>query len=127
MIAEIFYFFLKSITSLTQPRKPRSETLIFKKEFCEQYSSSQHTSDFEILNTYINQKILVNLPNRGKFLDIACGPGYLLIELAKQRPGVFWSGIDVSPEMLIIARKNIDKEKVSNIQLVGLSQFKIFL
>ncbi|MBN8537620.1 MAG: class I SAM-dependent methyltransferase [Deltaproteobacteria bacterium] len=117
MIAEVFHFFIESRKSWIQPRKPRTQTSIYEKEFCERYSSSQKTSDFEILNAFIHEKIKVNIPNQGKFLDVACGPGCLLLEMAKMYPEVSFYGIDASQEMLNIARRDLEREKVANIRL----------
>jgi ubiquinone/menaquinone biosynthesis C-methylase UbiE len=41
---------------------------------------------------------------RGEAIDLGCGPGYLVVELARQAPGLHVTGVDLSDEMLIEAR-----------------------
>jgi ubiquinone/menaquinone biosynthesis C-methylase UbiE len=117
MFDDCYYFFRESLTTWTRPRRPRSKTNIFDKRFCQQYSNSQNHSDFKILSEYIFQKVLTNIPAQGAVLDISCGPGYLLRELAMERPGVSFFGLDISPEMLNLAKESIEKHKIENIQL----------
>jgi ubiquinone/menaquinone biosynthesis C-methylase UbiE len=47
--------------------------------------------------------------NSGKILDIGTGPGFLPIEVAKILPGVEVVGIDLSKDMVEMARKNAAK------------------
>ncbi len=47
-----------------------------------------------------------------KILDIGCGTGYSLLWLSKQVKWVQLFGVDLSPEMLRIARAKLQKEKV---------------
>ncbi|MBN1762169.1 MAG: class I SAM-dependent methyltransferase [Methanomicrobia archaeon] len=50
----------------------------------------------------------------GRILDIGTGPGYLLIEIAARAPGLELDGIDLSPAMVKIARKNAAKKGVAD-------------
>lgn len=50
----------------------------------------------------------------GNILDIGTGPGYLLIEIAKRAPETRLTGIDVSAEMVEIARQNALKSHVAD-------------
>lgn len=43
--------------------------------------------------------------DKGKLLDIACGPGHLLVALAKLSPEVQLYGMDISPNILDACRK----------------------
>jgi len=47
---------------------------------------------------------------QGKVLDVGTGPGYLPIEIARSIEGVEVVGVDVSKDMIRIARKNARKE-----------------
>ncbi len=56
-------------------------------------------------------RLTEELPAGGRILEVAPGPGYLAVELAKQdRYQV--SGLDVSETFVEIARKNAEKAKV---------------
>ncbi len=62
---------------------------------------------FGFLETIINFA-----PEKGLFLDIGTGTGHLAIELAKLCPQVSIVAIDLSENMLTVARENAEKEGV---------------
>jgi ubiquinone/menaquinone biosynthesis C-methylase UbiE len=53
-----------------------------------------------------------------RMLDLACGAGGFIIELAKRRPHLQITGVDFHPEMLRQGRRDADDAKVSNIQFI---------
>jgi ubiquinone/menaquinone biosynthesis C-methylase UbiE len=50
---------------------------------------------------------------QGRILDVGTGPGYLPIEIARSIPGVEVVGIDVSSDMVEMARKNAERAGLS--------------
>ena len=50
----------------------------------------------------------------GRVLDVGTGPGYLPLEIAARAPGLELEGIDLSPAMVKIARKNAAKKGVAD-------------
>jgi ubiquinone/menaquinone biosynthesis C-methylase UbiE len=56
----------------------------------------------------VDDLIDANLPAGAVVLDVGTGPGRLLIELARRRPDLQLIGIDPSPHMLALARKNLN-------------------
>jgi len=63
------------------------------------------------------KRIASDIKNRGisgKILDIGTGPGRLPIEISKQVKNAKLFGIDMSPDMIKIARRNADKAGVGN-------------
>lgn len=42
---------------------------------------------------------------RGSVLDVGCGPGTLALELARQAPGLIITGVDLSTDMIALARQ----------------------
>lgn len=61
------------------------------------------------------RRMLASIPaDRGydRILDLACGTGILTFELARRYPGAAVVGLDVSPEMLSIARDRNDHDRV---------------
>lgn len=53
------------------------------------------------------QDIAGAAPRDAAVLDIGTGPGVLLVELARLRPDLRLTGIDLSPDMVTAARKNV--------------------
>jgi ubiquinone/menaquinone biosynthesis C-methylase UbiE len=51
---------------------------------------------------------------RGRLLEIGCGEGLLLSELASRQPGLEIWGLDRSPESLALARKSFDENKIGS-------------
>jgi ubiquinone/menaquinone biosynthesis C-methylase UbiE len=45
------------------------------------------------------------LQDRGKAVDLGCGPGHLVLEMARHKPGLRVTGIDLSEKMLFDARQ----------------------
>lgn len=56
-----------------------------------------------LLRWYAAQRAL-NLANFGKAVDLGCGPGFLVLEMAQQAPDLQVTGIDLSEEMLAQAK-----------------------
>jgi ubiquinone/menaquinone biosynthesis C-methylase UbiE len=48
--------------------------------------------------------------SRGAVLDVGAGPGTLALEIARRQPSLEVVGVDISPEMLAIARANAQRE-----------------
>jgi ubiquinone/menaquinone biosynthesis C-methylase UbiE len=51
--------------------------------------------------------IAAAMPPSGTVLDVGTGPGVLLVELARLRPDIEVIGIDISPDMIAMARGNL--------------------
>ena len=52
--------------------------------------------------------------NQGRILDSGCGPGFVIIELAKKFPSGEFIGIDLSDPLLEIANDTSKNEKLTN-------------
>lgn len=74
-------------------------------------------------NSFNPRKILLNkIPNNDiNLLEIAIGTGKNSILLAKNRPKLNIVGIDISQEMLKIAQNNLEKEKISNVEVINMN------
>jgi ubiquinone/menaquinone biosynthesis C-methylase UbiE len=46
-------------------------------------------------------------PDGGAVLDVGTGPGVLLVELARLRPDLHLSGVDISEDMVAAAARNV--------------------
>ena len=49
----------------------------------------------------------------GQVLDVGCGPGRLVVHIARQVPGLMVTGIDVSPDMIELARRRAEAWNLS--------------
>jgi demethylmenaquinone methyltransferase/2-methoxy-6-polyprenyl-1,4-benzoquinol methylase len=66
------------------------------------------------------------IPNdSSKILEIATGTAKNIILLGEQKPKLGIIGIDLSEEMLNIARNRITKKKINNIELIKMDGIKI--
>jgi len=46
-------------------------------------------------------------PDDGQVLDVGTGPGVLLVEIGRRRPDLRLTGLDLSPDMVAAAQKNL--------------------
>jgi ubiquinone/menaquinone biosynthesis C-methylase UbiE len=60
----------------------------------------------------------LHLDRPARMLDLACGTGGFIIELAQRHPHLQITGVDFHPEMLRQARQDAAAAKVSNIQFI---------
>ena len=70
-------------------------------------------------------KLLKVAPEEGRALDIACGSGVLLSKIARERPNLDFLGIDLSDNMLELAKENFKNRGVSNAHLQKMNMFDI--
>ena len=68
----------------------------------------------QILHNGFIETILNGTPERGCFLEVGSGSGRISIGIAKQNKSVEITGIDLSENMITVARKNAIEEKVSD-------------
>ena len=61
---------------------------------------------------------LADIKNGCNLLDIACGTGEMLIDAIKLNPDGQNVGVDLSPDMLSIARKKLKKLNLGNFELL---------
>lgn len=55
----------------------------------------------------ISEDIVIAAPPDGAVLDVGTGPGHLLAELARDRPDLRVTGVDMSADMVAVAERNI--------------------
>lgn len=68
---------------------------------------------------YMYREVATDVSNEiksGRILDIGTGPGYLPIEIARMLPDVEVVGIDLSEDMVKIARRNAEKANVNRVR-----------
>jgi len=68
---------------------------------------------------YVYKEIATDISNEiksGKILDVGTGPGYLPIEIVRILPEVEVIGIDLSEDMVKIAKRNAEKANVNRVR-----------
>ncbi|MBN1533817.1 MAG: methyltransferase domain-containing protein [Spirochaetes bacterium] len=60
-----------------------------------------------------------------RILDLGCGNGLLTIELARRLPSGHVTGIEVSSEMAALARQNIERLGVTNVDVVNMDALEM--
>ncbi|MFA5965427.1 MAG: class I SAM-dependent methyltransferase [Sphingomonas sp.] len=59
---------------------------------------------FAAMTSHLDAAILAVAPERGNAIDVGCGAGGTSIALAKARPDLIVTGVDLSPSLIDIAR-----------------------
>lgn len=72
------------------------------------YNLFSKTSGFQRQYELVARDIL-GFCRAGSILDVGTGPGWLMIKLHRLSPGLELVGADISPSMVIRARKNMEK------------------
>lgn len=60
---------------------------------------------FAGLTSHLNAAVLAVAPEKGRAIDLGCGAGETAIALASARPGVEVEGVDLSVDLIMIARQ----------------------
>jgi ubiquinone/menaquinone biosynthesis C-methylase UbiE len=84
------------------PRKASIEG-IENPEMVEAYNRINKWPPFKFFRKMVVREVKANNP-KGKVVDIGCGPGYLINAIAKALPCLHIIGVDISEEMLKVAR-----------------------
>ncbi|UUO14782.1 class I SAM-dependent methyltransferase [Dolichospermum heterosporum] len=79
-----------------------------KKELFDRWANSYDWAFPSFIYQAIHKRLLtkVELPPNANVLDLGCGTGRLLNRLATQFPKITATGLDLSPQMLRVARQN---------------------
>lgn len=97
---------------MVQPRVPLGS------ELSDKASAKAYTlmmSTFSFGYTFFARKIIKRtLKEEGRLLDVATGPGFLLIKFARVAPKWEITGLDISEPLLSIARRKIAANKLED-------------
>ncbi|MFX1310352.1 MAG: class I SAM-dependent methyltransferase [Promethearchaeota archaeon] len=107
----IIFFLIVSLPRKINNRRPSIEGLDDHK-IAKAFEKMNKTPPFKILRKRVISEIKKLNPS-GIILDLGCGTGNLIIKIAKAFPGTEIIGIDISSEVLDIAKLNVEK-KVMN-------------
>lgn len=105
---------------------------IIKKAYSNQTVAKKYYDDFFLHDIFLCERenfieeFIDELPSTGLILDLGCGNGQHSIYIAKNKPNCNVIGVDFSSTMLAYAKREKDKDKVSNLRFIH-SNFLSFL
>src|SRR3990170_8315312 len=95
--------------------KPRiSESEIIEDRQLAEYFSLMAKKYMRIPCQRVLKRVLAKGIEKGRAIDVGTGPGTFPIFLSKAIPGVRFKGIDLSPVMVELARRNAKEEGMAD-------------
>lgn len=91
-------------------RVPEPE-LMDSKEQAHAYSEADFSEAHDLYVANVLERVG---PLRGLVLDIGCGPGDVLVRLARANPDAHFVGVDAGPRMLALAAARIEREGLTD-------------
>jgi ubiquinone/menaquinone biosynthesis C-methylase UbiE len=86
------------------PRRPEPEVMDDSDEV-EAYASAAAEAFLDSIDNTLVEQVIALAPERGRLLDLGCGPGGIALKLARRLPGVTVFGADYSLNMIRAARR----------------------
>src|SRR5210317_978829 len=80
-------------------------------EIAEGFSQVALMPQMGLMRRYVARRA-TRMAARGKAVDLGCGPGYLVAEMAQQAPELHVTGVDLSDEMLAEAEEYARQQDV---------------
>ncbi|MDE5413846.1 class I SAM-dependent methyltransferase [Alkalihalobacillus sp. MEB203] len=80
-------------------------------QFAYLYDQLMKDAPYDEWLNFTKDKLHLYLPEASELLDVGCGTGELLLRLAKA--GYDVTGVDLSSDMLVVANKKVEAEKVT--------------
>ncbi|MFQ5812143.1 MAG: methyltransferase domain-containing protein [Anaerolineae bacterium] len=98
-------------------RRPRERTPSLESlddpEVARAYGWVATMPQMQLLRWFVAHRA-VGMTGRGEAADLGCGPGQLVIELARRAPGLHVTGVDLSDEMLAQGQDNARRAGVAD-------------
>lgn len=116
MLAEISIGLEQKFSRQTLERVPEPSLVMVTEEQDKEYNRAAFLSALNISYELIINSLLKRSPLSGRALDICCASGQLLLSVAREMPGMHFTAIDLSDEMLALAEKNRAQWNVSNVE-----------
>lgn len=83
----------------TRERVPGDHIGIDDPEIAEGFNQVARMPQMKLMRWFVARRA-AGMAARGEAVDLGCGPGYLVVELTRQAPGLHVTGVDLSDEML---------------------------
>jgi ubiquinone/menaquinone biosynthesis C-methylase UbiE len=89
-----------------------------ERKYWDKFSSKfdkRKRKEWKVYESLLFNKIADNMDKGNTVLEVACGTGRVTLEISKQANKVY--AIDISSQMIDVARKNIKEKEINNIEL----------
>ena len=103
----------KSKTKILPPRVPEGEAIKDMEELSMENLNKEFKKrmwEYRGFAKFILYDL--NLEDHSKVLEIGPGPAWISIIIVKENPTIYVTGIEISNDMIRIAKKNVKEEKV---------------
>lgn len=109
----------------TLQRKPEMDLVMLDREQDEQFTKDGVDGGLAVLYDLVINTLQKIAPSSGNALDICCGSGQLLCKIAKSKPGIKFTGLDLSSHMLNLSKENKEKYGVTNLDFTKGSMYEL--
>jgi 2-polyprenyl-3-methyl-5-hydroxy-6-metoxy-1,4-benzoquinol methylase len=106
-------------------RQPEMDVVMYDQEQDEQFTRDGRDGALAVLYQLIVESILKLSPKSGRALDLGCGSGQLLCKIASEMPGMRFTGLDLSANMLDFARRSRAQYDLDNVSFRQGSWFDV--
>ncbi len=106
------------LTTRTLPREPEPDLVMDGEEEVAAYAAAGNDDkDFAAINLFHLANICQLIQGHREVVDLGCGPATLLVEIAQLNPHILFHGVDLSDQMIAIARDRIGKRGLTNLRI----------
>ena len=89
-----------------------------ERKYWDKFSSKfdkRKRKEWKVYESLLFNKIADDMNKESTVLEVACGTGRVTLEISKQAKKVY--AIDISSQMIDVARKNIEEKGINNVEL----------
>ena len=117
MLDNFYYGCIQKWSRGSLERQPEPEMTMEGAGEVDEYEKAADFGTFQANLELYAEEILSLAPERGRVLDIGCGPAALLCRLAECAPGLDFTGIDLSEKMVQRARHRAHRLSLKNVRI----------
>ena len=106
-------------------RQPEMDVVMYDHEQDEQFTRDGEDGSLAVLYQLIVNVLLRRSAGRGRALDLGCGSGQLLCKIASAMPGMQFTGLDLSKNMLRFAERTARQHAINNVRFLEGSWYEL--
>jgi len=106
---------MKATKKKLSPRIPEGESIDDHEEMSMEELNQQFKKRMKEYKRFVRYILNdLDLKDRAKVLEIGPGPAWISIILVKENPTIYLTGLEISNDMIRVAKHNVNNEKVQN-------------